>query len=185
MPDPNEDPDSDEALMRRVARHDRDADFVLLVQRYQILLVNHFARHGVRGECEDLAQETFLRLYRARKRYRTTARFRTFLYRIAHHVWIDHLRRSSRRQRREDAFREEPRPESQDHAGMVGHDIAWALAKLSEAQRDVVVLSVFDQLSHADIASVLDIPEGTVKSRLHHAMRELRNHFAQAEGKTP
>jgi len=182
MADPSDDPESDEALLCRVARHDRDADFVRLVERYQTALVNHFARRGVHGECEDLAQETFVRLYRARKRYRVTARFRTYLYRIAHHVWIDHLRHSGRRRRREDAFRAEPRPESQDPGRMAGHDVAWALARLSAAQRDVVVLSVFDQLSHAEIGAVLDIPEGTVKSRLHHALREIRQHFAQAEG---
>ncbi len=185
MADPSDDPESDEALMCRVARHGRDADFVRLVERYQRALVNHFARRGVHGECEDLAQETFVRLYRARKRYRVTARFRTYLYRIAHHVWIDHLRRSGRRQRREDAFRDEPRPESQDPGAMAGHDVAWALARLSDAQRDVVVLSVFDQLSHAEIGVVLGIPEGTVKSRLHHALRELRQHFDDAEGKRP
>ncbi|MCC5850189.1 MAG: RNA polymerase sigma factor [Verrucomicrobia bacterium] len=170
--------ETDEELMMRVARKDHEEALVALIEKYRGPLVNHFMRRGVQHEYEDLAQETFVRLYKARKRYRVRAKFRTYLYHIAHRVWVDHVRKSSRKTRRETAFRDEPRPESGDAPDMHGHDVDWALSQLSPPHRDVVVYSVFDQLSHEEIAEIMDIPEGTVKSRLHHALRKLREIFA-------
>jgi RNA polymerase sigma-70 factor (ECF subfamily) len=165
---------TDEELMLRVAREDDDAALVTLMEKYRGALVNHFFRRGVYHECEDLAQETFVRLFKARRRYRVSALFRTYLYHIAQHVWIDHWRKRQRRDRRHAAFAEEPRSQSTDpHPGK--QDVDWALAKLPETHRRVVVYSVFDQLPHAEIAALLGIPVGTVKSRLHSALRDVRN----------
>lgn len=170
---------TDEELMMRVGRKDDEMALVALIEKYRGPLVNHFMRRGVQQEYEDLAQETFVRLYKARKRYRVRAKFRTYLYHIAHRVWVDHVRKSSRKTRRETAFRDEPRPEIGNAPDMRAHDVDWALSRLPPPHREVVVLSVFDQLSHEEIAEILAIPQGTVKSRLYHALRKLREIFAE------
>lgn len=78
----------------------RDGDlaaFSLLVEKHQQAIMNFFARSGVYRDVEDLAQEAFLKLYRARRRYKPTAKFTTFLYLIARQVMIDGIRYSSRK----------------------------------------------------------------------------------------
>ncbi len=170
-------PETDEELMRRVAKSHDGAAFRELMNRHQKILVNHFIRRGVYQEYEDLAQETFFKIYKARKRYRTDAPFRSWMFTIAQRVWIDHLRKSGRRKTRENAYREEPKPEFLSDQPMQGHDLDWALDQLSASHRDVVVHSVFDQLSHAETAGILGIPEGTVKSRLHNGLKQLREIF--------
>ncbi len=165
---------TDEDLMLQLARKDDEQALIELVRRYREPLMNHFRGRGVQEEYEDLAQECFLRVYKARKRYKVTAKFRTWLYSIAQRVWIDLLRKRGRRQRRETAFREEPRPQSQRPRDSHRSDLDWALEQLPQGQRDVVVFSILDQLSHREISSLLEIPEGTVKSRLHTGLRSLR-----------
>jgi RNA polymerase sigma-70 factor (ECF subfamily) len=173
--------ETDEELMLRLRRRDDDAALMELMQRYQGLLVNHFAKRGVHHEYEDLAQETFFRIYKARKRYKVTASFKTWMFRIAQRVWLDYVRKSSRRNRRENAFREEPRATHAVPDSMDRHDIHWALAQLPQTHRDVVVFSSLEQLSHKEISGILSIPEGTVKSRLHTALRDLRHILEQEE----
>jgi len=146
----------------------------VLMDRYQTMLVNHFRRRGVKDQYEDLAQETFFRIYKARKRYKPTASFKTWMFTVAQRVWIDYVRKSARRKRREDSFRAEPRPVAVQEPSHHRDEVLWALDQLPQSLRDVVVLSFFDGLSHAEISAVLDIPEGTVKSRRHHAMKRLR-----------
>lgn len=171
----------DEELMLAVAASGDEAAFHELMRRYRQELVNHFARRGVQQVYEDLAQETFVRLYKARRRYKVRAQFRTYLYHIAHRVWVDHIRKSARRQRREQAFAAEPRTASVSAPGVRRADVAWALAKLRPPHRDVVVLSLLDECSHAEIAARLGIPEGTVKSRLHTALQQLRQFFQEED----
>lgn len=165
---------TDEELMLQVAKHDREEALVELIERYRTPLVNHFLRRGVHHEYEDLAQDTFVRLYKARKRYKVRAKFRTYLYHIAHRVWQDHLRKSARRQRRETAFRHEPRPQYAAPDTQSASDLDWALSHLAALHREVLVYAAIDHLSHAEISEILGIPTGTVKSRLHHAMTQLR-----------
>ena len=75
---------------------DRDA-FELLVRRHHQPLLNFFLRMGVDRDAEDLVQQTFIRLYNYRQRYRPSAKFTTFLYLLARQVWVDELRRRGRR----------------------------------------------------------------------------------------
>lgn len=167
-------PESDEELMLRLSRNQDEKAFRELMSRYQQLLVNHFRCRGVYVEYEDLAQETFFKIYKARRRYKPTASFKTWMFTIAQRVWIDHLRKSGRRKKREKAFKNEPRVEKLEARTFHPHDADWALSQLSEAHRDVVVHAVYDQFSHKETAEILHIPEGTVKSRLHSALQNLR-----------
>lgn len=166
--------ESDEELMLRVSRKHDERAFRELMTRYQQLLVNLFIRRGVYQEYEDLAQETFFKIYKARKRFKPDASFKPWMFTIANRVWIDHLRKNGRRKHREQAFREEPRIESFSQPPMQENDLDWALSKLSDAHRAVVVQAVYHQRNHAETANILGIPQGTVKSRLHHGLKQLR-----------
>ena len=168
----------DQALMARVRTDDDREAFAELVGRYGKILLNFFARSGVQYDCEDLVQQTFLRLYRYRSRYVPTAKFTTFLFLLARQVWIDDLRRRKRRERLMEGLEQEPQPPlrgSMDDEGARGRlDLQQAVGALPEGLRQVVELGVFQDLPYAEVAEILGIPVGTVKSRMYHAMRQLR-----------
>jgi RNA polymerase sigma-70 factor, ECF subfamily len=166
--------DPDPALMRRVACGEAPA-FAELVERHHVTLWRLFRRLGLDAHAaEDCVQDTFLRLLRAAPEYRATAPFRAYLRRLARNALVDWTRRRregavSLRDPRDPALLERP-----DGAGEPPLDVRAAVARLSSKLHDVVRLSVFEGLSHAEVAARLEIPEGTVKSRLHHALRRLR-----------
>jgi len=180
MPDDPTQPDElDDILMERICRDGDERAFAELVRRFGKKLLNFFARSGVQYDAEDLVQQTFLRLYRYRDRYTRQAKVSTFLFILARQVWIDELRKRKRRERLADAFAEEVAqhvaPSAADEvAGAGSVDLAAALAKLPEGMRQVVELGVYQDLPYAEIAAILEIPEGTVKSRMFNALAQLR-----------
>jgi len=151
--------------------------FVLIVRRHQKSLLNFFRRMGARShETEDMAQDTFLRVFNYRDRYEPTGKFTNFLFVLARHVWADAGRRAKRRPEvRSDSLDDGPAPDERGVARAEARvDIEAALAQLSEKLRSVVVLSVYEGLEYSRIAEILEIPVGTVKSRMHLAMGRLR-----------
>jgi RNA polymerase sigma-70 factor (ECF subfamily) len=133
---------------------------------------------GAYHDAEDLTQETFVRLYKARERYRPAAKFKTFVYVIARHVLADHGRKWFQRERLRLKLLQEPM--SVDESGMAQSrhmDVEAALASLSDKLRSVVVLSIYQGMRYEDIAEVLEIPEGTVKSRMNLAIKALREYL--------
>lgn len=169
-------------MLRVRSRNDREA-FAVLVTRHQKMLLNFFVRSGVYHDCEDLVQQTFLRLYRYRDRYVATAKFTTFLFLLARQVWIDELRRRKRHERLKESLAAEPHPEFVDAAqasmGESGDmDLARALARLPENLRQVVELGVYQELPYAEVSKILGIPVGTVKSRMFNALAKLREWLA-------
>jgi len=165
---------SDIELMQRARHGDREA-FATIVRRHQNPLVNFFRRMGVPiTEAEDLAQTTFLRVYAYRKRWRPTGKFTSFLYVLARHVWTDMVRKSARTPRaNEPAVAEATAPGANDAAD-ARMDVQSALVELSDKLRSVVVLNLYQGLKYQEIADVLDIPLGTVKSRMHLALKQLK-----------
>lgn len=157
-------------------RDGKTALFELLVQKHQRPLLNFFRKLGVRTEEEDLVQECFVRVYKNRKRYEPRAAFTTFLYRVARTVWIDWVRRRARRDVAFDAYQEYLDIQSPHSKGPDGGtlDMEHLLGQLPEKQRLVVVMKVCQGLKHEEIASILKIPAGTVKSRLYMALQRLR-----------
>ncbi|MEI6210796.1 MAG: sigma-70 family RNA polymerase sigma factor [bacterium] len=172
---PTDAPD-DRILMQRACQGDREA-FSELVRRHQRPLMNFFRRCGVQTDAEDLVQQTFIRLYRYRDRYQPSAKLTTFLYLLARQVWIDELRRRQRTERLRKGLEAEPqlefvaRGEGPERGKM---DIEAALAALPEGMRMVVVMSIYQNMVYEDIALALQIPVGTVKSRMFNALRLLR-----------
>ena len=178
---PDSQPDDareDLLLMQRVCRDDEPA-FAALIAKYQQPLLNFFARLGSAARAEDLAQETFVRLWKSRARYRPSAKLSTYLYTIARHAWQDDLRRATRFRLFSERYRREI-PASTDgglprlHRDM---DIQAALSRLSPKLREVLVLAVCQELPYADVARILSIPVGTVKSRVFNALSTLERLF--------
>jgi len=169
-------------LMLRVASGDLEA-FAVLVDRHQGGLIQYFAMlTRDRALAEDLAQEVFLKLYRARRRYRPDARLETFLYRIARNLWTDHLRRQHRRGTWVSLEDTEP------VAAVPSTVLDWetlerAVAALPEKQRHVFLLSRIEELSFPEISDLLEIPLGTVKSRMHHALAVIRKALDPSGGR--
>lgn len=165
---------ADETLMGRAAGGDQAA-FVMLIRRHQEALMNFFRRMGAYTDDEDLAQETFVRLFNYRAKYKPTAKFTTFLYTIARHAWLDQLRKAKRKEAFEEVLEAEY---SENDGGMarmvVRMDAEAALGRLPEKLRSVVVLSLYQGLRYEEISSVLDIPTGTVKSRMFNALSRLK-----------
>jgi RNA polymerase sigma-70 factor (ECF subfamily) len=174
-------------IMERVRNGDQEA-VIILVQRFQGELVGFFYHQcWNQGLAEELAQDVFVNLWRARERWQPTARVRTWLYRIAHNRWIDHCRRD-RHHLSLDAISPEglrlsdrlPAATSQgptdaDEQTRIRTRVQQAVDALPEGQRDVFILANHQGMRYAEISAVLGIPEGTVKSRMHHAVRQLRD----------
>lgn len=173
--------DADAALML-LSRDSLDATFSTLVHRYKEPLLNFFQRQGAREESPDLTQETFIRLYRYRDRYRATSKFSSFLYTLARNAWADHGRKIMRRERLTSAYGQEnaanalpPPPPALDMNFSM--DLETAKSVLSPKHLEVIDLYFFQGLRQQEISARLRIPLGTVKSRLNHALRDLRTHL--------
>ena len=151
-----------------------DDEMMAEARKFEPKLLNFFWRQGVSHfEGEDLVQETYLRLWKYRREYEPTAKLSTVLFLIARQVRVDALRRQTRRERREESWGKD-RPSVQPPDACEREDVRWALARLSEPLRDVVELGVFQDLPYAEVAKVLGIPVGTVKSRMSNAIKKLK-----------
>ncbi len=187
---------SDEQLMWRL-QHEADTDaFDLLVRRWREPVRRlGYRMIGDAHRAEDVAQETFLRIYAKRADYRPDGRFSTFLWRVALNQCHDELRR--RQRRREDSVDDLPRSEEPlgetSEPGPVlrleqaesAAGVRSALQRLPEAYRVVVVLRHYEGLKLREIAEVLDLPEGTVKSRMAEALDRLAPLLAEFNPSAP
>ena len=173
---------SDFELMDQLRQGDPEA-LAALVRRHQQSLLNFFARLGAYIDAEDLTQDTFVRVFRYRFRYRPSAKFTTFLYTLARHARADHLRRM----KKQETVFERVANETGDGSGIqpadagARMDVGEAVDLLPEKLRLVVVLSVMQGLPYDEVGAILDIPVGTVKSRMFLALRQLREHFDVGE----
>lgn len=158
--------DSDTALVARVVADDDRGAFELLVRRHQSA-VRNFLRRLARNDVEranDLAQETFIKLYQGIGSYRGAARFSTWLYRIAYHAFLN----DERSRHQADVFDEDVHGGSADTTAAVTAtlDVDRALERLPVRQRAVFDLHYKKGMTHSEIAESLDLPIGTIKSDL-------------------
>ena len=182
---------SDVQLMLEVKGGD-DTSFELLLRKYRTPLVN-FLYRMVRdaATAEDLAQEVFLRVYRARKKYSPSAKFTTWLFRIATNLALNSLRDGRHRQLEVslDAPAEEDQAPLDPPSRDVGADqiliereraerIRRAVLSLPEKQRAAVLLHKYQEMDYAEIGRVLDCSESALKSLLFRAYETLRVELA-------
>jgi len=169
--------DSDASLVAAAQAGDQEA-FAALVERYQgLVFAVCYRLLGDRDAAEDIAQDAFVRAYLALDRFRGT-NFRAWVLRIAHNAALDYLRSLSRHRQvpldrapEERVELESPSPVEQ--GGLVAA-LEAALAALPPEQRAVVLLVDVEGLPYEEVAAVLGVPVGTVKSRLARARVRLR-----------
>ncbi|HEX5423129.1 MAG TPA: sigma-70 family RNA polymerase sigma factor [Candidatus Acidoferrales bacterium] len=183
---------SDVQLMLDVKAGD-EASFDLLLRRYRTPLVNFLFRM-VRDSAtaEDLAQEVFLRVYRARKQYSPTAKFTTWLFRIATNLALNSIRDNRHRQM-EDSIDAQPETEDAAPKELPSHElpvdermierdrcdlIRRAVEALPQKQRAAVVLHKYEEMDYSEIAKILDCSESALKSLLFRAYETLRVQLA-------
>ena len=175
---------SDEQAMWRV-QMDNDAEaFALLVERWETPIQNLCTRMlGDAHRGEDLAQETFTRIFAKRKEYQARAKFSTFLWRVALNLCYDELRKRDRRRELsldgdidlsvEENASEALSPDVSLARQESAERVRNALMSIPESYRSVLVLRHYEDLKFREIADVLGIPEGTVKSRMAEGLTQL------------
>ena len=171
-------PVPDEALAARARAGDRSA-FGDLVRRHQDGVFRFVSRMlGSRDEAMDLTQDSFLKAWQALPGWRPEARFRTWLYQIARNASLDVLRRRGLADfvAVDDApeLRSgEPSPETQAASAQGLRLLEATLLRLPADHREILLLREIEELSYAEIAGVLGVAEGTVKSRIARARSAL------------
>lgn len=191
-------PESDEQLLARLHAGDREA-FAPLVRRYERELYGYLRRYlGDDDLADDVFQTTFLAVFRKIRQYEPGRPAKPWLYAIATNQAIDALRKRNRQaDRRADALtgtdeEGEPRPLFEllpslsagppDRAELTEdrERVREAVTRLPDLLREVILLAYFQGLKYRDIADALEIPLGTVKSRLHAALTKLAEEWKNA-----
>lgn len=182
--------DPDVRLMLQV-RDDVQGAFEVLVERYQHRLLGVLVHLiGRVEEAEDLTQEVFLRIYKARKGYRPRAKFSTWLFTIANNLALNHLRGKGRnptvplaaddtssqpiRPAEERVLSRDGTPSTQMRQVELSEVVREALEGLGEDQKVAVLLNKFEEMSYQEIAEVMGRSEAAVKSLLARARTNLR-----------
>ena len=182
----------EQELINRLREGDRSA-FRKIMETHQekiyYLALNMAGNHQ---DAEDLSQEVFIKAYHSLKKFRGDARISSWLYRIAVNTCIDKLRKKKekpvyisdeQKKMDRDSIRlvgDNPggNPESRLESGMIQNNINAALQKLSPRERSVFVLRHYDELQIKEIADVLNLSTGTIKSLIFRAIRKLQKELA-------
>jgi RNA polymerase sigma-70 factor, ECF subfamily len=182
--------DYDAELMLRVKDGD-GASFGVLLEKHRSPVV-HFLYRMVQNSAvaEELAQEVFLRVYRSRATYEPTAKFTTWLFRIATHLALNALRDNKHEKlqdRLDDDSSEAPVRQVSDNRPSVEQSLVYeaklaevrrAVAALPEKQRAAVLMHKYEEMEYSQIAKVLNCSESAVKSLLFRAYEALRARLA-------
>jgi RNA polymerase sigma-70 factor, ECF subfamily len=173
----------DAELMVRVRAGD-DHSFALLLERHRTPVV-HFLYRMVqnRPASEELAQEVFLRVYRSRSRYEPTAKFTTWLFRIATHAALNWIRNGKKEKGQESLTQDlvadrQPNAEQELLYQVKLREVRQAIEELPAKQRAAVMMHKYQELEYSQIASALECSESAVKSLLFRAYETLRARLA-------
>jgi len=177
---------SDEELILEFQKNNTEAAFNILVQRYKNPLTNFVFRFlGDYEACNDIVQETMIKVYRYKDSYSSVAKFSTWIYTIAGNL----ARTEYRRRRRRNIFSindygeehktyelpdESYRPDVITDSGIKDEIIQKALLKVKEAYREAVILRDIQGMSYEEISEILGVNEGTVKSRINRGRAQLQ-----------
>ena len=155
-----------------------------LYNKYQKLVRSVIFQIAGPSHLSDLVQETFIRVWGKLPEFRKESEISSWIYRIAVNIALDHLRSEKRHPTSSDSvleFKKDGRDLEQELANR--ELVSESLAALSIEHRTVIVLSLIHELSLAEIAHVLELSEGTVKSRLHYAKEHLRQFVSELSEK--
>jgi RNA polymerase sigma-70 factor, ECF subfamily len=180
----------DAQLMLRVREGD-DTSFALLLERHRRPVI-HFLYRMVQSQhvSEELAQEVFLRVYRSREKYEPTAKFTTWLFRIASHLALNWIRDGRKEKGHESLDREtpdggerqvadrQPNVEQEMLYAVRLREVRGAIADLPAKQRAAVMMHKYQELEYSQIAAALGCSDSAVKSLLFRAYETLRARLA-------
>lgn len=183
--------DEDLALMERVKEGDSDA-FNRLMEKHEKTVINLVYRFtGDRQSAEDLAQEVFLRVYRAAGRFQARAKFFTYLYKVTLNLCRNAREKNKRRRhssldspgKEDDQGRrevEDPGGSAEDQVSQkeLARVVREAVLSLPEDQKEVVILQRYQGLQYEEVAEALGISVAAVKSRIHRAKLNLKKQLA-------
>ena len=181
---------TDEAVDMLARFRDGDPDaFQAIVGEYEARLVQFFYRLcWDRDQAEDFTQDLFMKLLRGARRYQPQGRLATFIFRVATNLWIDYYRSTKPKGRLysldqvmltgEPVVKSDREPAAPGDRLILGEEkeqLRRALRSLTEPHRLVLELAVYQEIPYSQISTVLEIPVGTVKSRMHNCVRALRH----------
>jgi RNA polymerase sigma factor (sigma-70 family) len=180
---------TDETLMRAV-RDGEVGKLGVLFERHHLAVFDFLCRMtGDRAAAEDMVQDVFMRMLKYRASYRDDGRFETWMFRIARNARADYFRvRAAEQHVPADGV--DPPADVPGPARLLEQDeeavlIRRALLLLREDRRELIILTRYRGMKHDAIAELLGIEVGTVKVRIHRAMRELRDRFLDLAGHRP
>lgn len=164
-------------LVEQAKRGNRDALQKIVIKYYQKIYMYIYYRVGNRETAEDLTQETFLHLTKSIQSFVPMAKFSTWLYQIAHNIVVDYLRSVP------DLAYEIPEQIEEAKTGQVEQqiDILAMLQRLSQEQRECIVLYYFQDLRQRDIADILGVPLSTVKTRIRRGLAHCKKIMMEDE----
>lgn len=157
-----------------------------LFERYSDKLFGFFVRYTNRRDTsEDLVQEVFFRILKYRHTFRGEAPFAAWMYRLARNAANDHFKKSKNESSIDDLpERNEPVSTMDDamHIREQSTNLEIALSNLSPDKREVLILSRFQDMKYEEIGEILECPVGTVKARVHYALKDLREEYFKLTG---
>jgi RNA polymerase sigma factor (sigma-70 family) len=160
----------------------------ILFERYKKPLFGFFYRTTRNPAlCEDLVQNVFLRLLKYRTTFTGSGKFTTWMFQIAHNVFVDNCTRSGRTRNIEDMDENSFIAEQELTDNVIKEEevrlLNEALNKLDAEQRELIVLSKYQELKYKEIGNILNCSEGAVRVRIFRAVAELKKIYLQLEGK--
>ncbi|MDO8568417.1 MAG: sigma-70 family RNA polymerase sigma factor [Dehalococcoidales bacterium] len=180
--------DTETSLIEQAQNGDRNAFGELVRRHYQGVVLVVYRMCGDTGLAEDAAQEAFMRAWVNLPSYQPQARLRNWLYRIAVNAALDVLRRKPEETLEDEQARMVTDQAAGPETALIEKErvalLQQAMKSLPEAARSVLVLREYGGLSYQEIASVLDVPVGTVMSRLNYARNRLREILRSYTAKT-
>lgn len=173
-------------LLIRKAKTGDAAAFAALMKHYSGDVFRYaYGMLGSRSDAEDTVQETFIKAYYALKQLEKEESIRSWLIRIAHRLCYDRIRKKMKERKGMEQiinkWRTEPHPPDELETKQMRLSIEEALQQLPEDQREIMLLREIQGCSYAEMADMLNIPVGTVKSRLNTARMQLRKVFKSME----
>lgn len=172
-------------LVREAQAGERAAFDRLVTTHATAVLRSAYVIVGNREEAEDVAQETFIAAYRNLHTYQPTAPFGAWLHRIAVNRSYDYIRRRQRQQGLVDEIAagspvsEDDRAQQQARHNELSQEVRELIAGLDESNRAIVSLRFLQDMPIKEIAATLEMPEGTVKRRLHEVLKKLRSSMSE------
>lgn len=181
----NRDLMTDEMIMEAVKNGDLQ-QMTLLFERYHKRIFNFLARMTLdRDLAEDLTQNVFVRVMKYRSSYKESSNVQAWIYRIARNVFSDHYHQVKNRYKQfvdvekiGDHLAENNESEMQDEKESLLHR---SLARLTEEQRELLVLTRFQHMKYEDVAELLNTTVSNIKVKVHRAIIRLREHYFELE----